>query len=228
MEAEVRLAEMYLENEEQQEQQDLQELHAISKDFSFFFKSCSNINEDLSTYNDKFRKKWEELQKTQFLLEAKQLKLLSELQSIYPITISETNPSQLVNGIVMNVYCIRGIELLADMNQQRDDELISSALGYVVHLLLLASKYLEIPLRYQLFFYASRSMIRDPVSGSGQALPLFRRGTEKERFDRALAWLKKDIEQLILTRGISYDANRDILYNLNQLFACELCSSLAF
>ena len=101
-------------------------------------------------------------------------------------------------------------------------------MGYTVHLLLLASKYLEvsvvlftflcfcgrktkfvgcthanhtcvvfkthscscscsreqIPLRYQLLFMASRSFIRDPVVGNGTTLPLFRRGTERERFDR--------------------------------------------
>ena len=42
----------------------------------------------------------------------------------------------------------------------------------------------QIPLRYQLLFMASRSFIRDPVIGNGTTLPLFRRGTERERFDR--------------------------------------------
>ena len=42
----------------------------------------------------------------------------------------------------------------------------------------------QIPLRYQLLFMASRSFIRDPVVGNGTTLPLFRRGTERDRFDR--------------------------------------------
>lgn len=102
-----------------------------------------------------------ELVKTQFLLEARQVKLVSDLQTIYPITLTESNE-----------YAIRDLELPADLNM-RDDEHISSALGYVVHLVLLLSKYLEVPLRYRLIYNASRSMIKDPVL-SNAALPLYK------------------------------------------------------
>eukprot|EP00598_Pedospumella_elongata_P000321 CAMPEP_0184971788 /NCGR_PEP_ID=MMETSP1098-20130426/3964_1 /TAXON_ID=89044 /ORGANISM="Spumella elongata, Strain CCAP 955/1" /LENGTH=400 /DNA_ID=CAMNT_0027493981 /DNA_START=63 /DNA_END=1262 /DNA_ORIENTATION=+ len=114
--------------------------------------------------------------KIKFLLEARKIKLLSELQTIYPI-------ERLDNG----EFAIRGVEMPADL-YAREDEQVAAALGYTVHLLLLASKYLEIPLRYQLLFMASRSFIRDPVVGNGTTLPLFRRGTERERFDRAVLW----------------------------------------
>lgn len=43
-----------------------------------------------------------------------------------------------------------------------EDELISAALSYMAHLLLLASKYLGITLRYQIIFLGSKSFIRDP------------------------------------------------------------------
>ena len=76
-------------------------------------------------------------------------------------------------------------------------------------------------------FYASRSMIRDPVQANGNALPLFRRGTERERFDRAIVWLKRDIEQLLLTRGIPYEANKCILFNVNKIFEHEMGLSFA-
>ena len=112
----------------------------------------------------------------------------------------------------------------------KDDEHVSAALGYVVHLTLLASKYLEVPLRYQMLFMGSRSFIRDPVLGAtGGTLPLFRRNVEKERFDRAVAWLRRDVEQLLQTRGVLYEHGRDsnILYNLHQLFFCEMCPRLA-
>jgi UV radiation resistance-associated gene protein len=177
-----------------------------------------SLKEDITNINDQIRKKWEELQKAEFLLEAKQLKMLYELQHIYPIKLNDA----------CDAFTIRGLELPSDLNQQRDDDIISSALGYVVHLLQLISKYLEIPLRYQLLYYSSRSMIRDPIHGLNQAYPLFRKNTERERFDRAIVWLKKDVEQVLLTRGLVYDPLKDILFNLNQLFSCELCPALAF
>lgn len=71
-------------------------------------------------------------------------------------------------------------------------------------------------------------MIKDPVyTAMGGSLPLFRRGSERERFDRAIVWLKKDIEQLLQVRGHSYDPNREILGNLQLLFSCEACNSMA-
>jgi hypothetical protein len=70
-------------------------------------------------------------------------------------------------------------------------------------------------------------MIRDPVQGSAGTLPLFRRNVEKERFERAIVWLKRDVEQLLLTRALYYDPAKDVLQNLQQLFQCELCPKLA-
>jgi hypothetical protein len=70
-------------------------------------------------------------------------------------------------------------------------------------------------------------MIRDPLQGSAGTLPLFRRNVEKERFDRAVSWLRKDIEQLLSSRGVNYESNKDILCNLHQLFQCEMCPKLA-
>lgn len=69
----------------------------------------------------------------EFLLEARQMKLLGELQSIYPIERLEQE------------YAIRGLELPADIvNSTRDDEHISSALGYVCHVVFMLSKYLQV------------------------------------------------------------------------------------
>lgn len=70
----------------------------------------------------------------EFLLESRQIKLLSELQSIYPIQRLENQE-----------YAIRGLELPSDLNSTtRDDEYISSALGYVCHLVFMLSKYLQV------------------------------------------------------------------------------------
>ncbi len=75
----------------------------------------------------------------------------------------------------------------------------------------------------------SRSLIRDAVGvSSTSAYPLFKRGVEKDRFEKALIWLKVDIEQLLSTRGVVYDISQSMLYNLAQLFESEKCPKLAF
>jgi UV radiation resistance-associated gene protein len=95
--------------------------------------------------------------------------------------------------------------------------------------LLLLSLLWQIPLRHQLLFMGSRSFIRDPAatSGNGATLPLFRRNVEKDRFDRAVSWLKRSVEQVLVTRGSPYEANQNILYNIRTLFQCEMCPKLA-
>ncbi len=98
----------------------------------------------------------------------------------------------------------------------------------------IVSVYWKIPLRYQLVFQASRSMIRDPVTGGassssangGLVLPLYRKNVDRDRFERALVWLQRDIEQLLSSRGVAYDLKKDMLCNLHQLFVCEMCPKL--
>lgn len=111
----------------------------------------------------------------------------------------------------------------------KDEEQVASALGHVVHVVFMASKYLEVPLRYQLLFLGSRSLIRDPVLPATQdnTFPLFRKGTEKDRFDRALAWLRTDVDQLLCSRGAAYDPSKSLLQNLKTLFQCDQCAALA-
>lgn len=67
------------------------------------------------------------------MIEAKQIKLLYELAEIFPIEVRK------------NECLIRDIEIPNDLNAPaKDDEAVASGLGYVVHLLLLVSKYLEV------------------------------------------------------------------------------------
>ena len=58
-------------------------------------------------------------------------------------------------------------------------------------------------------------------------MPLFRRNVDKDRYERGILWLKRDIEQILLCRGLTYETNKDILYNIHQLFLCEMCPKLA-
>jgi hypothetical protein len=227
LQAELSQVEAEAQEEERQEKAERVQLK-LTQNLRKEVESCEEVMKSISELNLQCKTQKADLLKLQFLFESRQLKLLSDLQQVYPI--ERTDGGE---------YSIRGIELHLDST--RDDEVVSTGLGYVVHLLLLVSKYLEVPLRYQLLFYASRSMIRDPiattvphntaaVSSAAQAgvtLPLYRRGNERERFEQALQWLRADVEQLLQTRGVPYVPRQSLLYNINQLFNCELCPTVA-
>ncbi len=183
--------------------------------------------------------------KTRFFLEARQLKLLSELQTIYPIEPywptddkakadgSGGQADQQHNRVVSATshssktsrWAIRGVALPSLDCHAKDEEQLNTVLGYIVHVVVLLSKYQSINLRYQLLYYSSRSMVRDPTANgtSNQNLPLYKSSSvEPERFARAVMWLSKDIEQILLIRGLEYQRSKDILFNLHQVFKNEL------
>ena len=154
-----------------------------------------------------------ELWQTRLLLEARQVKLIGELHAIYPIHETEARE-----------FAIRGLELPVDLSS-KDDEHVSSALGFVCHVMVMLSKYLEVPLRYQLIFSASRSLVRDRVFSSGASggtYPLFRKGVDRERFERAVRLLEADVEQLLVARDAEFDPRAPVLANLRSLFTHEL------
>lgn len=207
-------------------------------------------------------------------------------------------------GLTYHCCVMRTWHRVLFIGSQRDDEAVSSGLGYVVHMLVLASKYLEVrsnsgtimnaiealikqtwrrssllgccaincgfdfipifsrifyeqrieinhfltldcvtiqqvPLRYQLLFYASRSMIRDPVTVRNSypymrdpavdvtAQPLYKKGVEPARFLIAMDWLRRDVDQLLSTRGVTYNPSHGLLQNILHLFSCELCPTMA-
>lgn len=210
----VRFAENEMKEEEEAERRDIDALMS-NEDIIHDMRTCRELMSNSAEIEIRMKKVEMEAMKLQFLLEARQVKLINELQLIYPIERISSDKEK-------DRHAIRGIELVTpgDGSPGRDDEQISTALGYIVHLVLLLSKYLEIPLRYQLLFYASRSIIRDPVQRDPkeQNLPLYRKDVEPERFKRAFNWLAKDVEQICTTMNVPYEWNRDILCNLQNLF----------
>eukprot|EP00597_Dinobryon_sp_UTEXLB2267_P003444 CAMPEP_0170067822 /NCGR_PEP_ID=MMETSP0019_2-20121128/7014_1 /TAXON_ID=98059 /ORGANISM="Dinobryon sp., Strain UTEXLB2267" /LENGTH=377 /DNA_ID=CAMNT_0010275285 /DNA_START=539 /DNA_END=1672 /DNA_ORIENTATION=- len=276
------LAEETARNDElQQIQFQEQELHRIrSQQLPSAIERLSQLSERLQEQMTQLQQQRVELTKVRFLHEARQVKLLSELQSIYPIdpghreaplSSNSNNNVNTNNNIGANTTnslssssaaadaigtgssaswgggwspsAIRGIELVwggkdllcsgpgnnAVLRHSSEDELVAAGLSYVAHLLILASKYLAVPLRYQIIFMGSRSMIRDIVSSNSahSTLPLHRRNVERDRFERALLWLRRDVEQLLSSRGVQFDPAMDLLANLHQLFVCEMCPRIA-
>lgn len=64
--------------------------------------------------------------------------------------------------------------------------------------------------------------MRDNVTGAGVAYPLFRRGVEKERFDRGVFLLARDVEQMLTLRGVRVMRGvGQLLPNLERLMAVE-------
>lgn len=56
-------------------------------------------------------------------------------------------------------------------------------------------------------------------------LPLYKKNVEKGRFERAVIWLGRDIQQILSYMGIEYEPKRNVLYNLNKIFLCYAQSS---
>ena len=81
---------------------------------------------------------------------------------------------------------------------------------------------MQIDLRYEVYYNSSRSMIKDSLMGKHVAAPLFKRGVERDKFDKALTWLARDIDQLMTIRGLQYDRTKCMLANLNTLFVHEI------
>jgi hypothetical protein len=180
---------------------------------------------------------WQDLLQKEFLLESRQIKLLSELQAIYPIERLENQE-----------FAIRGLELPVDVvNTTKDDEHISSALGYLCHLVFMLSKYLQVgralplakkrlpvedsrllgaqvPLRFVLDYRSSRSQVKDAALDAA-VYPLYRKGPGGggDRFERAVALLEKDIQQLLYARGVKFRNEAHMLQNLQTLFTHEMC-----
>ena len=140
-------------------------------------------------------------------LEVRRAKVLRDLRQIYPI-----------QCLPDNVYTIGGMHLPSDLNNPNvPDAIVSTALGYVCHLVYMSSKYLCAPLRYRLFCNSSRSAVQD----DGVAVyPLFReRVVEREQFDRACTLLNRNVEHLLRGRCITIpDSRSHILDKLNSLF----------
>jgi len=78
-------------------------------------------------------------------------KVLNHLQITYPIK----------NLYGDSTCTVLSLELPIDLSTL-DDEHVSSALGYICHIAIMLSKYLHVPLRYELVYNGSRSLVIEP------------------------------------------------------------------
>jgi hypothetical protein len=145
----------------------------------------------------------------QGLVTAKQLSLLSELRSLYPIQEQEKGKR----------YSIRGIVLPHESAfASAPEEQVSTALGYTCHLISLVSKYLQVPLRYLPQHFVSRSSIKDEILMHTKEWPLYLKGVDRDQIRVGFRMLQRNVKQILSSQGIAFVENGHILLNLNLLF----------
>merc|ERR1712232_669035 len=96
------------------------------------------------------------------------------------------------------------------------EEVVSTALGFLGHLICMLSCILEVPLRITLHYTGcSRSAISDPRESLSAASPArewplyYSRGNEKSRFINALHLLRDGLQQFLYSRGY-FDEKRHL------------------
>eukprot|EP01113_Clastostelium_recurvatum_P025554 TRINITY_DN3074_c1_g1_i1.p1 TRINITY_DN3074_c1_g1~~TRINITY_DN3074_c1_g1_i1.p1 ORF type:complete len:583 (+),score=153.72 TRINITY_DN3074_c1_g1_i1:93-1841(+) len=136
--------------------------------------------------------------------------LLAQLRQVYPIQQSPDGKSLSVNGFRLPNSDFTGC----------DEEQIATALGYVTHILCMAARYLDVPLRYPMVPMCSRSVIRDEISQQpSPKFPLYSRGVDRTRFEYAVFLLNKNLEQLLNSQGLDIITLRHTLPNVQILLS---------
>ncbi|GAB6021163.1 hypothetical protein CHUAL_003793 [Chamberlinius hualienensis] len=189
-----------------EEQNQIQRI-TLAKQAAALKKQHSKLIEDRHNFIDTR----ENLVKTLAQLNMRRRHLISELSYIYP-----------VHHIPDKGYSIGGV-CLPDSESfiGKDDTMLSVALGYVAHLIIMVSQFLNIPLRYPILYMGTRSRIYDhmlsSISDSEREFPLFSRGTNKMQFNYGVYLLNKNIAQLRLICGLSTQDLRLTLFNTKAL-----------
>ncbi|KAG7393241.1 hypothetical protein PHYPSEUDO_011246 [Phytophthora pseudosyringae] len=146
-------------------------------------------------------------------IRSRQAMLVKQLGTVYPI-----------EYVGAGEYSIRGIRIAnSDLTGggKNDEEMISTALGYIAHLVFMLSKYLQVNLRYRVVPYSSRSFLKDEINDSQGEYPLYKKGVEKDRHEKAIRFLRKDVEQLLFSRSLDPTQEAPILARLKALTDAE-------
>ncbi|XP_011501800.1 PREDICTED: UV radiation resistance-associated gene protein isoform X2 [Ceratosolen solmsi marchali] len=137
--------------------------------------------------------------------------LITELSFIYPIN------QQQDDRFTINDVHLPDSEKLDGSN----DTQVAVALGFVAHTTQMIANILNVPTRYPIIHYGSRSKIIDHVTGNlpdpDRQFPLFARSKDKLQFHYAVYLLNKNIAQLRWYCGLPTADLRATLPNLSGL-----------
>lgn len=127
-------------------------------------------------------------------------------------------------------YTIASLPLPDDIhNPTVTDDQVSTALGFLCHLVSLTSKYLAISLRYTLVCKFSRSAVlfdqgRDNTGKTSSSnhkvvYPLFReRGAiDREQLDYGLVLLERNVHCMLRMRGVEFRSEWNVLAKMDKL-----------
>lgn len=137
--------------------------------------------------------------------------LISELSLIYPIT-QDSNEK----------FRIHNVHLPDSENlESSNDTEVAVALGFVAHATQMIANFLNIPARYPIVHYGSRSKVIDHITenlpDNERQFPLFARSKDKLQFRYAVYLLNKNIAQLRWYCGLPTTDLRAMLPNLAAL-----------
>ncbi|KAE9036148.1 hypothetical protein PR003_g7227 [Phytophthora rubi] len=146
-------------------------------------------------------------------IRSQQAMLVKQLGTVYPI-----------EYVGAGEYSIRGIRIAnSDLTGggRTDEEMIATALGYIAHLVFMLSKYLQVNLRYRVVPYASRSFLRDEINDPQGDYPLYKKGAERDRHEKAIRFLRRNVQQLLFSRSLDPTQDSPILAQLKALADTE-------
>ncbi len=107
--------------------------------------------------------------------------------------------------------------------ESRDEESVSTALGYLVHRTDLVSRIVDVPLKLVLVPAGSKSSIKDRFSvPSLVEYPLCMRANEKQRYLTAIQMLQDTLFHLTKFRGHKIDASTDLLETADLIIDREI------
>ncbi|CAH1132989.1 unnamed protein product [Ceutorhynchus assimilis] len=176
-----------------------------------------------SVHWDEFRhslpRQRESLMMVQEQLHCRQLELLKELLFIYPI---DKMPNE-------NKYTMLGIHLPdSELLLDYQDPGVSVVLGYICHILIMCSIFLQVPLRHPMKHFGSRSVIYNQVypeiPDKEREFPLYTKGKDRAHFSYAVFLLNKNISQFrwFLHHKLTVDLKETLKHLRNLLLAEDL------
>lgn len=204
--------ERQIEEEERLLEQELQSFKEDQAHLACLVKELQEVDDDVVIMQSELQIQSLGLQRDEVLKQALSIKLVRDLQAVYPITLdTPTNNTSsmalsLIGGSSNNRgaaggYLIRGLRLPVDIYTTTvPEEEINASLGYCAHLVYMIAKYLAIPLRHRIFCNSSRSAIQQDGVG---VFPLFlgrmvARSLEREQVDRGARLLGANVNCILM------------------------------